>query len=90
MTDDQARSGEPTGDRAENGGPPVGGEDAAMTREQLQLLAVPEAAEELRIGRNSAYELIKRGEFPHLRLGRRISVPRYGLARAIECGTVHS
>jgi excisionase family DNA binding protein len=43
------------------------------------LLTVEEAADLLRIGRNTCYELIKRGQIPHLRLGRLIRVPRHGL-----------
>jgi excisionase family DNA binding protein len=43
-------------------------------------VTVREAAELVGISRTLAYELIARGELPHLRLGRRILVPR----RAIE------
>ena len=43
------------------------------------LLTVREAAERLRIGRNLCYELIRQGLIPHVRLGNRIRVPRYGL-----------
>lgn len=42
-------------------------------------LTVGEAAAYLRIGRNAAYEAIKRGEIPSLRIGRRIVVPRVAL-----------
>lgn len=48
------------------------------------LLTVEEAAAMLRIGRNTAYELIARGELPHVRLGRLIRVPRHALERWIE------
>ena len=50
----------------------VGGEDAAV-------LTVVEAAGVLRISRNLAYDLIAQGRLPHLRLGRRILIPRQGL-----------
>ena len=40
---------------------------------------VEEAAELLGIGRNSAYEAISRNELPHVRIGRRLLVPRIGL-----------
>lgn len=49
------------------------------------LLTVPEAAQLLRISRNLAYELIKRGELPHVRLGERIiRVPRHALEHWLE------
>ena len=37
---------------------------------------VVEVAELLGISRNSAYEAIRRGEIPVLRIGRRVVVPR--------------
>lgn len=43
-------------------------------------LSVAEAAELLGVSRALAYELVKRGELPSVRLGRRIVVPR----RAVE------
>jgi len=43
------------------------------------LLTVSEAARVLRIGRNTCYDLIRQGEIPHVRLGRIIRVPRFGL-----------
>ncbi|MGH9068888.1 MAG: helix-turn-helix domain-containing protein [Acidimicrobiales bacterium] len=52
------------------------------------MLSVEEAARALGISRGLAYELVARGELPHLRLGRRIVVPRIALqallARAVE------
>ncbi len=48
-----------------------------------QTLTVEEAAEVLGIGRNSAYEAIRRGEIPALRLGRRLVVPRRALERLL-------
>jgi excisionase family DNA binding protein len=49
--------------------------------EDHALLTVQEAAEFLRISRNSAYELVARGEVPAIRLGRTIRIPRSLLAR---------
>ena len=49
------------------------------------LLTVPEASLLLRISRNMAYELIRQNALPHIRLGRRILVPRHGLERWIAC-----
>lgn len=43
------------------------------------VLTVPEVARALRIGRNSAYEAIARGEIPSIRVGRRVLVPRAAL-----------
>ena len=51
--------------------------------QQPMLLTVAEAARLLRISRNLCYELIAQGRLPHLRLGRRILVPRYGLEQWI-------
>ncbi len=48
------------------------------------LLTVPEAARLLRISRNLAYELIRQNALPHVRLGRRILIPRRGLENWIE------
>ena len=43
------------------------------------LLTVREAGKLLRVSRNRCYELIRQGRIPHLRLGRRILIPRHGL-----------
>lgn len=48
------------------------------------LLTVPEAARLLRISRNLAYELIHQNALPHVRLGRRILIPRRGLESWVE------
>jgi len=48
------------------------------------LLTVPEAATLLRISRNLCYELVAQGRLPHIRLGRRILIPRHGLEAWIE------
>jgi excisionase family DNA binding protein len=44
------------------------------------VVSVPEAARLLGISRTHAYQLVTRGELAHIRLGRRIVVPK----RAIE------
>ena len=51
--------------------------------EERQTLTVDEAAEILGIGRNSAYDAIRRGEIPAVRLGRRLLVPRRALERLL-------
>lgn len=43
------------------------------------LLTVEEAADILRIGRNTCYELVRQGQIPHIRLGRLIRVPKHAL-----------
>lgn len=48
------------------------------------LLTVTETAELLRISRNLCYELIAQKQLPHIRLGRRILLPRYGLEQCIS------
>ena len=48
------------------------------------LLTIPEAAALLRIGRNTCYQLAREHKIPTVRLGRRLLVPRAGLARWLE------
>lgn len=45
---------------------------------------VEEAAEVIGISRNSAYEAIKRGEIPSIKIGRRILVPKDALHRMLS------
>jgi len=47
------------------------------------LLTVEEAARMLRIGRGTCYDLIRQHQIPHIRLGRIIRVPRFGLEQWI-------
>lgn len=56
-----------------------------MDNDQL-VLTVEEAAKMLRVSRAFAYELVARGDLPHLRLGRRIVIPHAALKRMIEHG----
>ncbi len=58
--------------------------NSAMPVDSSFLLTVPEAARLLRISRNLAYELIRQNALPHVRLGRRILIPRRGLESWIE------
>ena len=44
-------------------------------------MTVAEAARHLGISRSHAYDLVRAGDLPHLRLGRRIVVPRRDLDR---------
>ena len=43
------------------------------------LISVAEAARLLGISRNLAYDLVREGRIPHIKLGRRVLVPRLGL-----------
>ena len=47
------------------------------------VMTVEEAAEVLRISRNSAYEAVKRGEIPSMRFGRLIRVPRAAIQKMV-------
>jgi excisionase family DNA binding protein len=47
-------------------------------------MTVEEMAALLHIGRNLAYEAVKRGELPAIRVGRRLLVPRRALERLLE------
>lgn len=49
-------------------------------RQERLTMTVEEASEALGISRSLAYELVRRGEIPSLRLGRRVVVP----VRALE------
>ncbi|HLF76658.1 MAG TPA: helix-turn-helix domain-containing protein [Dehalococcoidia bacterium] len=55
-----------------------------MEKDERLTLDVPEAARLLGLSRDAAYQAIERGEIPHLRIGRRILVPRFALSRMIE------
>jgi excisionase family DNA binding protein len=47
--------------------------------QSAMVVTVPEAAQLLRISRTHAYELVARGELAHVRLGRRIVIPKHVL-----------
>jgi excisionase family DNA binding protein len=51
---------------------------------ERETLTVEEAAVKLGIGRNSAYEGIRSGEIPSVRIGKRIVVPMRALDRLLE------
>ena len=66
--------------------PPLGYRTAGIDEGQLmatdgrsEMMTVREAALYLRISRDLAYELVKQEDFPALRLGRAIRIPRFGL-----------
>lgn len=50
------------------------------TEDNLPLtLSVPEVSEILRIGRNSAYRLVRCGKIRSLKIGRQLRIPRQAL-----------
>lgn len=54
------------------------------TTTTAETMKVEEAAQMLGIGRNAAYEAVRRGEIPSLRIGGRILVPRSRLMALIN------
>ena len=52
--------------------------------EKRLCLTVPEAAELLGISRNFAYELVKQGQLPVIRFGKRLLIPRVALEKMLE------
>jgi excisionase family DNA binding protein len=49
-----------------------------------QTLKIEEAAKILGISRNTAYEAVKSGQVPTLKIGRRLLVPRAALDRLLD------
>ncbi len=47
-------------------------------------MSIPEAANYLGIGRNSAYEAARAGQIPTIRIGRLLRVPTAALERMLE------
>lgn len=58
-----------------------------LTYEELPDFLTPEEfAARVRISRNSMYERLRRGEIPHMRLGRTIRIPKRALLVNAEAG----
>jgi excisionase family DNA binding protein len=53
-------------------------------------MTVAEAAVALGIGRTLAYEAVRRGEIPTIRVGRRILVPLAAIRQLVEDGSLHA
>ena len=51
------------------------------------VLTVTEAAQLLKIGRSCAYEAVRNGQLPVIRMGRRRLVPRAALERLLANGS---
>ena len=58
--------------------------------EDALVLTVEETAELLRISRGSAYEAVRAGDIPSIRIGRRILVPRQLLMDTLGAHTEYS
>jgi excisionase family DNA binding protein len=48
------------------------------------VLTVEEAARALRIGRGSAYEAVRQGAIPAVRIGRTLRIPRHSLLAMLD------
>lgn len=48
-----------------------------------EVLSVSETATLLRVGRNTAYDAIRRNEIPSIRLGARLLVPKHALGQLL-------
>ena len=59
------------------------GKDRGKMEDKLTL-SVGEAAKLLGIGRNLAYDRVKTGEIPVIKIGRRLLVPRRALEKLLE------
>jgi excisionase family DNA binding protein len=55
-----------------------------MGENETLTISVDAAARLAGISRNSAYEAVRRGELPVIRIGRRLLVPRAALLRRLE------
>jgi excisionase family DNA binding protein len=59
--------------------------------EERYCMTVPEAARRLGISRNFGYELVRRGQLPVIRFGKRLLIPKIALEKMLEEGvTVNS
>ncbi|MDO8636752.1 MAG: helix-turn-helix domain-containing protein [Dehalococcoidia bacterium] len=55
---------------------------------ERRTFTVQEAAHVLGIGRTSAYEAVRRGDIPVIRVGKRLLVPRAALEKLLLQGTI--
>lgn len=54
-----------------------------MTPDLPMVLTIEEVARTLRISRSAAYEAVRRGEIPSVRIGRTLRVPRHRILELI-------
>lgn len=64
--------------------PNIAGQPAAVERDERRTYTVREAAGILGIAVNGAYEAIRRGDIPAIRLGHRLVVPRKAFDRLVD------
>jgi excisionase family DNA binding protein len=57
---------------------------AKAKADERLVVSVPEAGRVLGLGRNAAYEAVKRGEIPVLRFGKLLKVPTAWLERVLR------
>ena len=56
---------------------------------EARTVSVEQAGKIIGIGRNQAYEAVRRGEIPSIKIGSRILVPRVALDRMLSGETLH-
>jgi len=61
-----------------------GGLEPYSAIEERYCMAVPEAARKLGVSRNFGYELVKRGELPVIRFGKRLLIPKAALEKMLS------
>jgi excisionase family DNA binding protein len=70
-----------------------GGSGSGLPRhtaiEKRLCITVPEAAAMLGLSRNFAYELVKQGQLPVIRFGKRLLIPKVALEKMIEKGVAN-
>lgn len=54
-----------------------------LLKDLPEFLTAEEFFELMRIGRNAGYDVLRRGDFPSIRAGRRILIPRAAIEKAI-------
>jgi excisionase family DNA binding protein len=56
-----------------------------MSKPELDPLVwtTDETAAQLRISRNTVHDMVRRGELPHIRIGRRVLIPKTALAEFV-------
>lgn len=72
-----------SGIAAHAAGPSGLGSGAVPAGQERLTLSVEEAAAALGISRAFAYESVRRGDIPHIKIGRRLLVPRAALDRML-------
>jgi excisionase family DNA binding protein len=63
---------------------PFGTRDEMNAAKECRTIKIEEAAKILGISRNTAYEAVKSGQLPTVKIGRRFLVPKAALERMLE------